>query len=325
MGDQGYAVDRQEGAVVYFRPPGKAAPSHNEKVEPGKEGKGSIFGGLLSPSVDLEIGRFAIKNPDHLSGFLADRGISGPVHYVICEDAFKGLVAQALGADGGIQQLEPGCIHELRLEGAEGKPMAFALTASGHQALIDDVTSFYGGNPDGLWLSAASHAIVDPLSEDPGFLGGGAKLVGDSDHPDVPYFTPTPSHDLQGSDAHPLIYRDERVIPAPRAWTALVSGPGTFELSTTENLGGCARLRVETDSFSNRGWGRVFPSTFMSIQEVGCGEPRVLQRIGYKVTDNVQTFQASDRAQIRVVIESGLSGKSTDIRRARISYRETPR
>ena len=325
MGEDGYTIDRQEGVVVYFRSPGKDAP----KAPPeGKQGKGklpqSLFGGLLDRSGELEVGRFSLKNANQLAGFLSDRGLSAPVHYVICEDAFKGLVAQALLADGGIQPFEPGCIHELRLEGAEGKPVAFALTSTGHEALIDDVTSFYGGNPDGLWLTRADRKIVDPLREDPGFLVGGARLVADADDPDIPYFAPVPDQPLRGDDAHPLIYRDERVAPAPRAWTALVYEQGRFELSTVENLGGCSKLRVETGAFEGGGWGRIFPSTFMSIEEVGCGTQRTLKNIGYSMINSVHTFQTSDQAQVRVVVEGGMSSRGAEVRRARITYRKAP-
>lgn len=326
MGEDGYAIDSQEGVVVYFRPPGKEPPKVPPEGKAGKEGEGpeSLFGGLLDRSDDLEVGRFSLKNPNHLAGFLADRGLSDPVHYVICEDAFKGLVAQALRADGGIQQFEPGCIHELRLEGAEGKPVAFALTSTGHEALIDDVTSFYGGNPDGLWLSSADRKIVDPLRKDPGFLVGGARLVADANDPDIPYFTPKPDQPLRGGDAHPLIYRDERVAPAPRAWTASVYQQGRFELSTTENLGGCARLQVTTSTFESSGWSRLFPSAFMSIEEIGCGKRRFLKDVGYSVLGGAHTFETSDGAQVRVVVESAVSGQSTAVRRARISYRKAP-
>jgi len=95
-----------------------------------------------------------VRGMENLAGWLYERGIEEPVHFVVCEEMFKGMGAQALTASGRIERLEPGCGYSLEVQGnaAEGGltkgelPVAVAFTDTGRRILGDQVSVFLGGS-----------------------------------------------------------------------------------------------------------------------------------------------------------------------------------
>ena len=279
MGPSGYELRQQDGVVVYYRPP-REKPAFNffsdppEGEAPSDNGSGASTG--QAGSGPLKVARFVLRNPSHFAGFLVDRGITDPVHYILCEDAFEGIAPQVLRADGASQPLidrtlgaGKACLHELRLEGlVEGDPVALALSPTGHRALIDDVVTFYAGNPDGLFMPWSKGDLIAQLRQDPGFLQGGTKVVADSTDPNGQPFNPVPSdREAVSLDlARPLIPAGPAVDPAPPAPTAILLESGFRGLDPP----GCADLVVEVGSWEVTGLWALNPfGKFLQITDVG--------------------------------------------------------
>ena len=337
--DEGeYRLIRMDGVVVYYRacdssekeaePEKPEAMKEDAPSDPGKQPALIELGGQepaqgpKSSSPDLSVGRFVLKNENGMAAFLVDRGITGPIHYVICEDAFSGIAGQALGADGRIQRMSKGCIHELRLEGtACGDPVAFALTAPGHQALIDDVRTFYAGNPDGLFMPPERVPVVEPLDQRPGFKRGGVKLVGETRDLTGGGFNPVPDYHLTiDQKARVLLNLDPRIKAAPKALTVVIPAEGKHRIPTGL---GCVELEIDAGDFYTHGWRRFVPRSFMHVDEVGCGNTRLLSP-GYTAIGRGVYDAQFENVDVRAVVETRNWGRGTDVTRARLTWRETP-
>src|SRR4029078_12092388 len=109
MVDGRYQVVSHEGVVVWYRalpkvatPPPEPAKAKTTKAKkdpaPPEPVVQTELPGLPPGTTDLPllVGRFPLKSADALGSFLAVRGVTEPVHYVICEEAFDGVRAQAL-------------------------------------------------------------------------------------------------------------------------------------------------------------------------------------------------------------------------------------
>jgi hypothetical protein len=338
MVDGRYEVVSHEGPVVWYRElPGRdeeepPAP-HAAKAKAGKAGKAAPapakskvveaeLPGLPEGTEDvpLQVGRFALKSNELLGAFLAVRGVTEPVHYVICEEAFDGIRAQALTERGQIVDLGVGCISDLRLEGGDlrAKPVAFALTPTGRRALVDDVIRFYAGSTDGLFLEPEWWDLVERLKADPGYLKGATKLIGDSKESDAARLDPMPDPNQPIRGSHALLNRDSRLEAAPTATTAIVTDQGRIALDPP----GCASLVVETSDFRSYGLYSLAPMTFMTVYDVGCTQnPRRLIRARYLGGTWDTHLPGLD---VRLVTEGGPSTRGLEIRRARITWRERP-
>ncbi|MBX2803999.1 MAG: FHA domain-containing protein [Myxococcales bacterium] len=332
LGPDGYELRDHDGPVVYYVESITGGGALDELLKPlapqeepagGHDANGGAGTVRKVRSKDLRVARFVLKNKDHLAGFLADRGVDGPVHYVICDEAFEGIKKQALMSDGTIRPLSFGCINDLRLEGiVEGKPVAIALSAVGHRALVDDVITFYAGNPDGLWLPSERRVLADAVRRSPGRRQGGTKLVANSSQPDVALFDPVPDVGRAlATPARQLENTDLRVVPAPPAYTAIVTEPGGASLDPE----GCASLIVETNAFASRRWRTFLGWPFMTVSDVGCGERRELVQAGYgAIGTGVHDASIGD-LQVRVVVEGrNPSGRHREVARARVTYRQLP-
>lgn len=339
-----YRVEAQEGVVVWFRKTGvvnvEPEPEH-PKGGKGAKGKApppqpvdapppvvTLAGAQSFEDQPLEVGRFATRSGQHLGLFLSARGVNGPIHYLICEGAFPGIKAQVLRADGVVQTLSKGCINELKLTGTShpgAQPYAFALTPEGRDALIADVRTFYGGNPDGLFLPPDRAELLDSLEVDPGLLIGATKLFGDTkEDPTTQSFEPLPDNNPNRPPlvVHLLEATDRRILAAPAAFTATITRPGVVELTPSQYLDtadACLKLRMRTRDFTSHGIWSLISRTFLTIEEVGCGEPKQLLSVDYFPT---QRDVRVGNLDLRVVIEGGPTPRGLEVQRARVSYRE---
>ncbi|MCB9683915.1 MAG: FHA domain-containing protein [Alphaproteobacteria bacterium] len=326
--DEGqYRVIDQEGVVVWYRevPEGEEP----EPEDPHAKAKAKASKGEPAPVIELpglasselgplKVGRFALRG-DGLGRFLGMRGVHRPIHYLICEEAFEGIKAQALTDEGQIQELRVGCISDLRFEGeVPGKPVAMALTPAGRRALVDDVTTFYGGNPDGIFLPRQWKPVVEAMSSSPGFLVGATKIVADTKESDAPILTAIPPQATVLEGAHPLVPRDSRSAAAPISLSVPITRPGLGEAK----LPGCLVLRASTSDFRSYGFSSLFSRPFMTIEEVGCGDPKPLATVGY--SGGVTDVKLEGNVDLRIVVDSRTSTRGLEVARARLAWHENP-
>ncbi|MEZ4241864.1 MAG: FHA domain-containing protein [Myxococcota bacterium] len=238
---QYHPIDMQ-GAVVFYREEARPEPKKDDK-EKGKAGKakapepaheGGGFGGFgLGRIKPLKVGRFNMRDKERMAQFFVDRGIYGKVHYVICEGAFEGIHSAVLTADNVVREPNPGCIDELRLDGAiQGTPYAVAFTPAGHQALVDDVVTFYAGEPTGLFLSEEDAEKVKVLRTEPGPPTPTSFLVAEKrEGGGVVGIDPVANMDARLPAApRPLDPTDRPYRASPPAEVLTLSEPGEYEL-----------------------------------------------------------------------------------------------
>ncbi len=310
--DQGeYKISGHDGVVVWTRP--RAA---GEEVDPETEGEqpAQAVTTELLPEVPLKPVRVVMREPARMAGFLAERGIHEPVHYLICEDAFPGIKAQVLTAMGQIKELSFGCVRHVNLlDYKEGRPAAVAFTANGREALLADVAAFYGGSADPIFADEHRH-LIEAAAKSPGYERGALKLTAEG----VPIFVdPIPQERPLGA-GRILAAKDPRTLPASEpATVATISSEGVAELDPD----GCAVLKVTTEDFNCFGMCSG-SSTFMTVEEVGCGDPRVIATVpfaGGMAEANV------DRLQIRAVVDASSIAGRYRVDHARVAWRTVGR
>jgi hypothetical protein len=292
--DGQYRIQSQDGVVVWYQKrhekppepaaePTKAKKGKKAKVEeppepvlepgklkllPGREDVGELF-------PPLGVARMAVRNEAQFAAFLADRNIYVPVHYLVCEGAFDGIRAQALREDGVLQVLSVGCLADLHMVGTElGRPVAVATTPAGREALINDVTTFYAGHPQGLFLPDSRVALIEQVSAPPGPLLGGPQLLGETRNPVESGMPILPDTRYGFSGLRTMENLSYALVAAPKAETIIIASEGTAKVDPP----GCADLRLKVHTFGPRSRG-----TFLEVEEVGCtGSPRTVLDIGYE-------------------------------------------
>ena len=96
---------------------------------------------------------------------------------------------------------------------------------------------------------------------------------------------------------------------------ATLPGPGRAELDPE----GCARLVVETHPWHCTVSRFCLPSSdFLSLKEVGCGEPREVAKLAY--TGGLVRAEV-DGLEVRAHVESISEGGQTDVLRVRVGWR----
>ncbi len=302
--DGGYRVGSHDGVVVWTRPRGHG----------GDPEEGGQAGGLdLLSDVPLKPIRVVLREPARMAGFLGERGINEPVHYLICEDAFPGIKPQVLTSMGQIKPLAFGCVRHINLSApTEGHPVAVAFTAHGREALLADVTTFYGGTPDPIFVEE-QRSLLEAASRSPGYERGALKLSAEG----VPVFMdPIPEERPLGT-GRSLIPKSTRQPASEPATVATITSAGVAELDPD----GCTQLRVTTADFNCFGMCSG-GSTFLQIDEVGCGEPRALLSAPYRGgTVEVQV----EGLQVRAVVESSTGAGRYRVDRARVAWRAVGR
>jgi hypothetical protein len=298
VGDR-YRQAGHDGVVVWARARRKADDGADHGAEPGDAPQ------ARPDDAPLQVMRVVLKDASRLAGFLAERAVTESVHYVVCEDAFPGLRAQALTASGELRPLGIGCLGSFKLTGVDDlRVVAVALTAGGREALLDDVTTFYAGAPDGLFLDGDKVALMEAAGAEPGFQRGGVKLTLD----DHAVFVNPVAHEADLPATRTSLPAN-RAKASPPATTALIETPGAAKLEGPS----CAELVVRTGPFACEGLCSS-ATTFLTVEEVGCGQPQQVLSVGYGggVVDG--TVRGVD---VRAVVEA-TGGR---VLRARLTYR----
>jgi hypothetical protein len=102
---------------------------------------------------------------DVLATWLAERGITKPVHFIVCEELIEGMSAQVLTKDGHIERLQPGCANTIELTGTVvstrykgNAPVAIAFTETGRRILVDEFNVYLGGSELGHFQNSVQRS-----------------------------------------------------------------------------------------------------------------------------------------------------------------------
>jgi len=328
-GQSEYELYDSQGVVVFYNPvrrgfidilatAGTTAPK-GKKVEEGDDPPDAS----VSYAEQVKVGRFTLADPARFALFLSERGVSEPIHYLICETAFQDAVsAQVLPESKQItEQLNRGCINQLRLVTAagepEGRPIAVAFTEPGRRALIDDLTTFFGGNEDGLFLTSEQRSRIDAFRGDPGPLKGSVKLVGDTTTSGVVVFPPAARSTLDPTPRQLVETVGARAAPLAKTFHLLESKPHLTDPP------GCADLEIRVNAFTSPGWRVLLPFNFAEAWDKGCSDsPRRLFKTTYhSLGESVHDGYAGP-THVRMMVETTKSGRGIEVIRARIGYRD---
>jgi hypothetical protein len=264
------------------------------------------------PPAGLSVARVRLVHPERISAFLASRGITEPVHYLICEGALDGIAAQARTASGGLVRLTPGCLDEVLFDGQKlGQVRMVAFSAVGRRALLDDLASTWGGSPEGLWMKPEDAEKLAGLSVEPGVPRGASLLTTFQVDGMVPWVQP------------PEVPLDERVRllasgkdpppPEPPAIVRTVTEAGDQVIDPP----GCAKYLLTVAPFTCRLTAGCLPSrTFLRLIEVGCGEPTTVMEVPYAA--GMHDIDAPTRIRARLEVRSLPDG--LEITRADIGW-----
>ena len=304
-----YRPSHQDGVVVWTRPKNDDTEEPDAE-EPGAEGDSPP----LVHDVPVVPYRVVVRRIETLAGFLAVRGIDQPVHYVLCDGAIPGVEAQLLTEKGKQKWLSRGCMSGPHLVGNDlGDVAAIAFTAAGRDALINDITNWFAGNTDGIYLPEYWEPLIDDWTANPGYLLGGTRLeFRDAEH----YFRPVAKEGpIRGKVDRTLLSMRHANEAAPKAYTTTLVGAGEMTLDPP----GCHELRVNVQPWRCLLSQGCFASrAFVTIKDVGCGAEVDVLTATY---EGGQHDGTSGPLQVRAVIESTSSGERAEVTRARISYR----
>lgn len=283
-GPQGYTVSEQEGAVVW--------------ADAG-EGPRPL--------------RVSTANSQSLGGFLADRGVFEPIHYLLCEEALPGLPAQVLTAGGRVEALSYGCLGDLGLEGegVSGKVRAVALSHTGYEAMMRDLRHFLSGDSLGAFLSPERSEVWERWHQPPKRAAGNARLrVHGGD------FFAFEAFETQDTAVHPWYFGDAGWAAQPPSRTRIAAADQPLALPTE----GCAVLKTEIapPHCLLRRW--CFPArTYLTLWEEGCGDRRALGTVSYR---GGKFAFAGEHLEVAGWVDSATSQGRIDVIRTRLSYRK---
>lgn len=289
----------------FERPPFDGPP---EKQPPLPDGGPELLAGQTVAF------RLAPGDLARVAGFLAERGITAPVHYILCEGTVPGLPAQALLEDGTARQLSYGCGKDLALGGPradqypETRIAALALSAQGRHRLADHVAYTHSGGEHGVFLDPDLHPVVAQLRT-PARLTKGALALGLTTTPHV--FDPIAKGDLPAR----LALEADFDRPADVVSARIVE-PGDAFLS----VGSCGRLQIHAASFRCATLRGCLPGyRFVRVRDIGCeAAPRHIVDSGYTTA----TWEgSSDALDVRVVVEAAGNPILRDVVSARVAAR----
>ncbi len=262
--------------------------------------------------------RVSVAQMPRLTGFLRERGIDEPIHYLACEGVFPGVRAQVLTQAGQIHRLEPGCLGAMSTSGpglnqsmSREDPVAIAFTANGFDALRRDALTYRLGDPDGLFRQQGDDPRLDA------FLGvpdsRAIRVSFDSD----PVAQVAVADEARLTGLREWVHTEDSPGAAPMLMASIDSqGTARFELP------GCAVVEVQTEAWHCllRRWCR--PTTgFLTAQEVGCtDQPRPL--MGAPYLGGVHVSGVDGLEMWTDIDVYGFAGQ-IDVNRVRVGFRDT--
>lgn len=300
----------QEHPVVWLQgaltPPAPASP--DAPPPPVPEGGDRLNAGQLVPY------RVAAQARDRIAGFLGERGVTKPVHYIICEGAIPGIEAQAVTQEGEAIPLGFGCGKAVELLGSKAASYAgaraavIALSAQGRARVADNVSYALSGSEEPLFLDDAQAEVVQQLRAWPIDTRGALQIA----MGDTPHVFPPMATGLLGNRV-PLVTSGPR---PPDVVSARILEPGDAIL----DIPGCSKLQIHTPPFRCALLRGCLPGfSFVRVRDIGCGDAAVnLVDSGY---DTAVWGGRSDQVEVRVQVESRGSFALRDVVRARVGAR----
>jgi hypothetical protein len=311
-----YVPADQEGIVTWM--PAITRTPGDSETDPPKLA-------IAPPGTPPEPWRFSFLYPERLAGFLAERGVNEPIHYLLCEGTLEGVPAQVLTEAGEIKPLTTGCAKQFQLLGATRtaefftlQPLAFALTATGYQALLDDVSVFYAGSTDKIFMPPDKGRFLAAMSTPPTARLGVMTLTFEG--PELPVSAVAQEGSLPPGPRQ-IQVRPFALAPPPLATTETIfeTADGAFVVDPP----GCSELRVSTGTWHcAKRHGCAEMSEFIRVKNEGCKGKLGSAALTYKA--GVAKFK-DDFIDVRVVVEAKNNAGQIDVLRARVSYREPPK
>ncbi|MGC6513015.1 MAG: FHA domain-containing protein [Myxococcota bacterium] len=303
----GYHPIRVEGVVAWM-------PQTEEIPDPSdKKGELKIRQPKDGPPLPY---RFTLTEQARLAGFLADRGVEEPIHYLVCEEALKGLVAQVLTYSGEIKRLDYGCINEFELSGQTRrdefltlKPVAFAFTGVGYEALIADFATHYTGSADGLFGNRKRREVIAALSSPPERRVGAIRLAFAGPESS---FSPI-AQELRLPGVRRLARGEFADDPPP-----LVHSEVVMRDVSRFDPPGCAELVVQVLD----GWHCALPACqtsqpFVRVRNAGCGGSNKIARLPFA---GGAARYVDDHVTAHIELDTVEEFGQTDVLRARIGW-----
>lgn len=299
-----YVQGRVEGVITWVRP--WVTLAGGVEGEPPRMGPGR-----------LEPYQMTLQYPERLRGFLEARGVKEPIHYLLCEETIAGMRAQVLTVGGDLKTLDYGCLGALRLVGTSSadplgaeKPQAFAFTVTGFEALVDDITTFLSGSPEGMFLDDFSRALLQSFEARPQNRPG-VRVMFLADAEEGPPIAP--EEEMVGLR---LLARSGVAAPVPPTEVA-------FSVRTagraTRDVPGCSELEISTRAWNCKLVRWCLPGRdFVTVRQIGCGESRVLAQIPYR---GGYVIGGDSHVDVAIAVESGGGSGQIDVLRTRVAYR----
>ncbi len=250
-----------------------------------------------------------------LGGFLAERGVTEPIHYIVCENAFPGVRAQVLTASGRLEPLSLGCIGGIELFGAQRSaefgttfPRMIALTGVGREALMADVSTWMSGDPDGLFMSPRDRRSLTVMRDPPTPRVGGVAVQ------------------FEGPELPGDYIAAEQPVPGVRRWlltefAEVRPGPADSQVlagSTTVDVPGCGAVEVSMGPWHClKAKGCLSSSQFLTVRNTGCGTGRPMP-VPYAPGEH--PFR-DGRLAGKVLVDA-IDGPQLDVLRVRLAWRE---
>lgn len=303
-----YVPSSQDGVVAWFPPISQA------------ESEGEVGQVVHRPDTwsAPKPYRMSLRNLENFAGFLGERGVTSPVHYLICEEAIPGLAAQVMLENGELKKLEVGCIRSMHLSGSDRTerfgahvPTLIAFTGVGREALLHDLNFLLSGSEDGLFLDFRERQMMDTLSQSPENLLASHRISFQARARNFnPLAVGAPSF-TQRTLTRSSLGRAKK--PSIHMATLLTEGVARLQPD------GCSDLVIETGAWQCAMTRACVPARrFLTVKDVGCGPERVLLTLPY--SGGVATGYTPE-VEVRAQVETRARGLQTDVLRSRIGFR----
>jgi hypothetical protein len=303
-----YTPIAQEGVVVWM-PPTKDVKDDAKSKEEGKD----VF--VKEPDVGYPVPfLFTLTRAGQLGGFLAERGINEPIHYLVCEDALPGMKPQVLTQSGEFVVLPVGCLGAIDLMGPkrateflELRPKMIAFSATGYRRLVSDLAVFLTGADDDSLMSSDKRKRFENIRKVPERRQGSYLLSFAGDE--------LLTSAIAGEGPIPVSGRlqvSELVdsLP-PRAYSI------TLDEARRYDIEGCGDLEVTAEEWHcSSSKGCSASDTFMVLKNPGCGTNKEL-RVPYK--SGKYTFKDGFIEGV-LRLETAESARQIDALRVRFTY-----
>lgn len=302
----GYTISGIEGPVVWL-PPTEEVDDPKRSTKKHKATKRIPLPGPPDPFI------FTLSKEENLAGFLSERGIYEPIHYLICETAFEQLRPQVLTASGELKALDVGCIGDADIAGAtkiadygDVLPQMIAFTGNGYKALLDDLHTWMSGGHD-LFISRSNGKLLAKYAQPPRRRLGSIRTSFNG--PELLTNPIARDSTIKGVRRLHQIEFAREAPPLVESFNIVESGryplKGCGEIEAVVNSWHCLRTKGCTDS-----------STFMQVRNVGCGKKSPWRSIPYRAGAHPYN---DGSYKGRVKIQSEGQGQ-VDVLRAEFAY-----